>query len=76
MDEIHILTGSTTNGPIKRAIAYKTELLDDLVYKEMKEECAYQCKKSIEELKENEFVFLIMKKEHVTFQRNSGAIKK
>ncbi len=32
-DEFHILTGSTTSGTNRREVAYKTEVLTDLVYK-------------------------------------------
>ncbi len=33
LDEFHILTGSTTSGMNRRSIAYKTEVLSDLIYK-------------------------------------------
>ena len=33
MDEYHILAGSTANGINRRGVAYKTEVLTDLVYK-------------------------------------------
>lgn len=33
MDEHHILAGSTTTGTNRRDVAYKTEVLEDLVYK-------------------------------------------
>ncbi len=33
MDEFHILAGSVASGMNRRGIAYKTEVLSDLVYK-------------------------------------------
>lgn len=33
MDEFHILAGSTTTGTNRREVAYKTEVLEDLIYK-------------------------------------------